>query len=331
VTSAATSAPAVQRLVRALRVPGATAPYDTAHVSVFYPALTETIDPIGTLAPDPAAAPYPVLIWFPGNSTDPAYYSWLAERVARTGVAVVTFTHLAVIPPNVYGISPGVDLDVARPDTFRTAPMALLLRPLLDLLAEVNASDGPLQTQLALDSVLIGGHSAGGTVVLNSASHEFFPELRGAISYAAHTMASTMFGWEPGTVLPLTGDVPVLMFAAGQDGLVAKASRWYGEGDERPDPIARTFATLPDGAVRERSRLVALPGANHFSVCFPYDGGLPRLRDDLPATVDEESVRTLVADAIIEFLHACLSDDDAALGRLDVLLSASPLLKEEAP
>lgn len=319
---------AVQRLVRALRVPGATEPYDTAHVSVFHPATTEPIDPIGTLAPDPTAVPYPVLVWFPGNSTDPAYYSWLAERVARTGVAVVTFTHLAVIPPNVYGISPGVDLAVARPDTFRTAPMALLLRPLLDLLAELNAADGPLQGQLAIDQVVIGGHSAGGTVVLNSATRQFFPELRGAISYAAHTMASTMFGWEPGTVLPLTGDVPVLMFAAGRDGLVAKASRWYGEGDERPDPIARTFATLPEGGARDRSRLVTLPGANHFSVCFPYDGGLPRLRDDWPATVDEAAVRDLIADAIIMFMQAC-RDDDAALEQLDALLSASPLLKED--
>jgi pimeloyl-ACP methyl ester carboxylesterase len=297
-------------------------------VKAYYPALAEASDPIGTLAPDTSLAPYPVLLWFTGNNTDPATYSWLAERAAGAGFCVVTFTHLGLIPPDMIGISPGVDLSLARPDTFGSAPMASLLHPLLQLMAELDAGPGPLTGLLDLDSVVIGGHSAGGTVALNSARHAFVPQLRGVISYAAHTMASTMFGWEPGTVLPLTGDVPVLMFAAGRDGLVAKAARWYGEDGDDADPIARTFATLPEGAARSRSRLVRIPGANHFTICHPRGESLPRLRDDLAATVDEAQVRELISAVVLEFLRAAVAGDDAALDRLDTALTASPLTKE---
>ena len=42
----------VQTLVRATRIEGADAPYDTAHVKITYPALdADPVDPVGTLPP----------------------------------------------------------------------------------------------------------------------------------------------------------------------------------------------------------------------------------------------------------------------------------------
>ena len=49
----------VQTLVRASRVPGATAPYDTLHVTLTYPALdAEPVDKVGTLGPAAELSPF---------------------------------------------------------------------------------------------------------------------------------------------------------------------------------------------------------------------------------------------------------------------------------
>ena len=151
----------------------------------------------------------------------------------------------------------------------------------------MNAEEGPLHGLLDLDRVALGGHSAGGTIALNSADHRYFPQVRAVFSYAAHTMASTMFGWPAGTVLPLSGDCPALVMSGTEDGLVARQREVLRRGRRSASTRSSAPSTrCPTTPTAAGSWLLSIKGANHFSIAFPHDGGLPRLRDDLPATAD---------------------------------------------
>jgi predicted dienelactone hydrolase len=332
---ASDAAVAVQAIHRSIRIPGATAPNDTAHVTVHYPAVAgQVVDPIGTLAPSvQEGRRLPIVVFASGMNCDAAYYRWLATRLAVDGFAVVTYGYVGAVPPAQVGLTAGVDVDAVKPDTYGTRPVGLALAPILELMAALDA-EGPLAGVLALDRVAFGGHSAGGTVALESASTRYFPQVRAAFAIASHTMASTVFGWEPGTVLPLSGEVPVLMVHATQDGLVAAAAKWYGEEPGDFDPIGRSFDTLPDPSASDSpdsapsagSWLLRLDGANHFSVCFPEDHLWPRAGEDLPASVPGEQVRDLLAAAISGFLHQFLLEDHAAGAALVRLFDSTPFV-----
>lgn len=316
----------VQAVHRAARIPSAPAPYDTLHATVHYPAVVgRPVDPVGTLAPD--ADPdrrLPIVVIASGMNCDAAYYRWLATRLARQGFAAVTYSYVGAVPPEQYGLTAGVDVDAVRPDTYGTRPVGLAIGPILDLMAALH-DDGPLAGVLDLESVALGGHSAGGTVALESAARSYFPQVKAAFSLSAHTMASTVFGWEPGTVLPLSGDVPVLMTHSTRDGLVAAAAKWYGQEPGEFDPIGRSFDTLPaDGS--GDSWLIRLEGANHFSVCSPEDHLWPRAGEDSPATVPGDEVRDLLGSAICLFLRIHLKNDTAARDSLDRILADSPFV-----
>jgi dienelactone hydrolase len=317
----------VQAIHRAVRIPGAQAPHDTAQVTVHYPAVVgQMLDPVGTLAPAVEdGGQLPIVLFASGMNCDQAYYRWLATRLARKGFAAATYNFVGHVPPAQVGLTAGVDVDAVKPDTYGTTPVGLAWAPLLELMGQLQA-DGPLAGVLDLDHVAFGGHSAGGTVALESASKAYFPQVKAVFSLAAHTMASTVFGWDPGTVLPLSGDVPVFMVAASRDGLVASAAKWYGEDPETFDPIGRSFDTLPESEHSAGSWLVRLEGANHFSVCAPADHLWPRAGEDLPATVPGDEVRDLLAAALSAFLKQHVRHDAESGDELRRLLDETPFV-----
>lgn len=322
-----TSQHPVQTLVRATRVEGAHAPYDTAHVQVTYPAREQTVDPTGTLAASAAGVPFPLVVWFPGMGTDPSYYRWLGQAVARAGYVFVTSSFVGQVPPAQVGLTPGVDLSRCTPDTFGSGPVSTTLGPVLDVLAELGRPDGdsPLAGLLDLDRVALGGHSAGGTVALESHDHRWFPQVRAVLTYASHTMAATMLGWPAGTALPLPGSCPVLLVSGTEDGLVAGSARFYGVDPDDYDPMALTLATLPDTPGAKGSLHVSVKGANHFSITWPQDGGTPRAGEDLPATAPADEIRRLICETFVHFLHLYVREDPGARSALDAQL-ASPLV-----
>ena len=93
----------------------------------------------------------------------------------------------------------------------------------------------------------------------------------------------------------------------------------------RVDPIERTFDTLPDTDATRGSWLLSVKGANHFAIAFPQDGGLPRRRDDFPATADVVSIRDLIARATLQFLQHHVRNLPGADSALAALLDQSPL------
>ncbi|GIH02409.1 hypothetical protein Rhe02_04760 [Rhizocola hellebori] len=283
----------------AATIPGAKAPFDTAHLRVYYPAAPDGSDRerlSGVMAADAEGAPFPVALIISGVNVGQEGYRWLATELAAKGFVAVTFDWVGTLFGGMHGITPGVDLDAARPDGYGKRPTCPSLRPVLDALRDMT---GPLDGLLDLDRVALIGHSAGGTVALQSA--RFVPEVKAVVTYGAHTMVATMLGWPAGTVLPAQVDCPVLLLAGENDGVINGSADRYGEDPAtRKDPITRTFTeALPPGP----HQMVTLPGANHFAIVHPVDHTAARAFLDREASTDPAVSRETLSGLIGDFLH----------------------------
>ncbi|MGX1810547.1 alpha/beta hydrolase family protein [Nocardia sp. NPDC055321] len=285
---------------------GGESPFDTAHLKVYYPATATGDDAerlTGVFAPDPARTPLPVVVFLSGVNVGQDSYRRYATAVAEAGYAVVTMDRVAELFGGQRGLTPGVDLDAARPDAYGTRPTCPAIGAILEALSELNASP-PLRGALDLERVALGGHSAGGTVVLQSA--RYFPSVAAVFAWGAHTMVATMLGWDPGTVLPAQVNCPVLLGVGDDDGVIRGSADRYGEdGADRPDPVRRTFdEALPAG----EHLLAVVPGANHFGIA-DADPTAARAFLDGPGGIDAVAP---FARLTTLFLHAHLRGDPAA-------------------
>lgn len=312
----------VRALWWACRVPGLKEPFDTAHLRVFYPARPTGSDAerlSGEIPADPAGAPYPVALLLPGINVGQDAYRWLAVALASAGVVTVTADLVGELFAGSHGLTPAVDLEAAAPAGYGTRPTSPLIGALLAAVRELGTRP-PLAGLLDTDRVALGGHSAGGTVALQSAG--LTPGVRAVFAYGAHTVVADLLGWPPGTVLPAGGGAPVLLLSGEHDGVIAaSADRYTGPpGGAPPDPVARTFdEAVPDAA--GGNVLATLAGANHFTACHPQDP--TGARGFLERTVPDDggAARDLLSRLITLFCTAHLRGDGAARSRLDELLA----------
>lgn len=290
----------IRALYRSARVPGAPAPYDTLTLKVFYPAAfgdTPQERNTGVIPPDASGAPYPVVIFFPGVNVSMESYAWLAVELARRGLVTVLFMWIAEDFPGSVSLTPGMDLDFLKPDTYGAGPSASALPVILEELARLNAA-GVLAGMLDVNRIILGGHSAGGTMALMNAHPGWFPQVRGAFAYGAHTGASTMLGFAPGTVLPLP-PAPVLIVGGTRDGVVeASGHRYALNGAATPTLLLER--TFHEGA-QAGSALVILEGANHFLVCHPHDVTTGRGFLEQPTNGDASALRALFVELVDAF------------------------------
>jgi dienelactone hydrolase len=315
----------VRAVHTACTIPGLQPPLDTAHVKVFYPAdpvgdMTERMT--GVIRADSTEAPYPVVVFFNGINVTAESYRWLATALAERGYVTVLFTLVEEVFGTGVAVSPGIDVELVKPETYGSAACGTAVQPVLDALAKLQ---GPLDGLLDLDRVALGGHSGGGTVVLQSANPAWFPGVKAVFTYGAHAMASTILGWPVGHVLDLSDDVAALLMTGEHDGVMAASAVRYGEeaGADRVDPVERTFDTSFAGGRGDVVHLV-MRGANHFTVAHPLDETSARSFLDDPATGDEDVARAGIVDALKLFLDASLRDDAEALKILQTWTDAPP-------
>lgn len=320
----------VRAFFRAAKVETAQPPYDTIHLKVLYPARmsrSETERNMGIVPADPDQAPFPVVIFFSGVNCGSELYQWLGVKLVERGLVVVTFAWVAENLPGIVGITPGIDRAMWAPATYGTGPTASALPALLAELEHLQAQ-GILAGLLDLQKVVLGGHSAGGRVAIQSADSRFFPQLAAAFGYGVHTAAPVILGYEPGTILPLPDSLPLLMMGGTCDGVIANSSDRYGISPaDATTSTMRTFKEAISGG-RNDSYLVLLEGANHFSIADPKDltTAIPFL--DFPATQPEEEIRSLMVEIIGLFIDAHVRHQPEASQALDQLLNAAnPLIK----
>lgn len=314
----------VRALFDAAKVEGSASPYDTLHLKVFYPAqaldFTQRLN-MGILPADQQQAPFKVVILFNGINCGPELYQWLAVKLAERGLVVVTFSWIAENLPGMVGLTPGVDVTKLSLTTYSSGPTVLALPTLLAALEKLQ-NKGTLAGLLDLQQIILGGHSAGGRVVIESADPRFFSQVVAAFAYGAHAAAFTQLGYPPGTILPLPDCLPLLLMGGTCDGVIANSSDRYGVTWEQPTtPIVRTFREAIAGG-RKDSYLLLLEGANHFSITSPLDLTIGTSYLDFPATQPEEQLRDIMAEAIGLFIDAHVNHQSAALTALNQLLTS---------
>lgn len=282
------------------------------HLKAHYPALyggTLNERNTGMIPADLSQGPRPVAVIMPGINVAHESYAWLSTALVGAGFVAITYGWICEELPGLPALSPGLDVTALKPDAYGTRPSSTALAPLLDWLAEANAQ-GPLAGLLDLKRIVLGGHSAGGSVALMNADPDWFPGLRGVWSYGAHSKASTMLGYPEDTVLSLPGKLPTLLIGGDQDGVVAASAFRYGaaEGAD-PDPVGPLRRTLDEGlaAASAPSELRIIKGANHFSACYPADPATGRPFLDWPCQRDDAEIRAELATAITEFSVSAVS------------------------
>lgn len=293
----------IRALFHAATLPNASAPYNVLHLKVYYPAAPINSDAermTGVIPADKTSAPMPVVIFFNGINVGIESYHWLAVKMAEANIVAVMYTHVAETLPGVIGLTPAIDLSKVKPDTYGSGATCPAIQPILDSLAQLNGDEkSPLCGAMDLNNIILGGHSAGGTVALQNG--QFFEQVQAVFSYAGHTMASTMLGFEAGTVLKV-GDKSVMLMRGDKDGVIAASRVRYGTEGQSADPVEKTFDEACQPSAGEEAYDVLLQGANHFSIAHPLDETTGRFFLDMEMTRPAEEIREQIAGLVLAFI-----------------------------
>lgn len=306
----------------AVRAEGFDSPWDTLHLKVFYPAVPTGSDAerlTGRIPVDADATPLPVAIILHGINVTTESYRWLAEELAAAGIVAVTFSWVGELFAGQYGLTPGVDIAAAGPDTYGTRPTCPGIPAVLAGLRALAADEqSELHDALDLTRVAVVGHSAGGTMVLQNGG--YFDEVVAGVAFGAHNLASEVLGHEPGIVLDCPGDEPLLLMGGTADGVIARSADRYGTDAHDRDPLDRTWEDGLGGR-HAGSHLVRIDGATHFAMTHPIDLTAARafLEPDQPANASEH--RALVGRLTVAFLRLHLRDDASAADDLDAAVA----------
>lgn len=293
----------IRAIFHATALPNATAPYNVLHLKIYYPAAPINTDAermTGVISADKTSAPMPVVIFFNGINVGIESYHWLAVKLAEANIVTVMYTHIAETLPSVIGLTPAIDLSKVKPDTYGTGATCPAIQPILDSLAQLNSDEkSPLHQALDLNHIILGGHSAGGTVALQNA--QFFEQVKAVFAYAGHTMASTMLGFAPNTVLNV-GSKSVMLMRGDRDGVIAASRVRYGTEGQNQDPVEKTFDEACQPSAGEEAFDVLLQGANHFSIAHPLDETTGRFFLDMEMTRPAEEIRNQIAELVLAFI-----------------------------
>jgi predicted dienelactone hydrolase len=289
-------------IFRAVKVENAKTPFDVIHLKIFYPAYPPQNDierNTGILSPKISNTPYPVILMLNGVNCPPESYQWLGEFLCEKGYIFVTFQWISDdLPGGMQGLTPGIDVRFMNYENYGKGATGSAIQPILAELEKVNA-DGILKDCMDLDCVILGGHSAGGSIALMNAGH--FPQVKAAFAYGSHTQGSTIMGFPPDYVCPITSEKPLLILGGNKDGVITWSARRYGKTDaDSTISLRQTFEKAFSGNRGDRY-LIIFDGANHFTFAHPKDLTTGRPFLDFEPKNDEKH-RQIMAQIIVDFI-----------------------------
>lgn len=282
----------IRAIFGATTLPDAQPPYDRVQFRVYYPAHKPRGAELntGSVGVDPQQTPLPVVIIAAGVNCGPEAYQWLAHELAANGFAVVTYSCIVALGPDLVGLIP--DDGSSGPTSRGTVFSALLAG-----LADVNRRP-PLAGALDLSRVALIGHSAGGRTALYLAAAPPSP-LAAVVALSAHVAELGADGGPQ--VRPFAATCPVLMCDGDADGVISGSRFRYGVPPEAEwDPAALTFDAL---APRDGEHLfVRVLGGTHFTFVHPGDPATGRAFLEAPDE-DAEAHRAATASVVVAFLR----------------------------
>lgn len=304
----------VRAFYRAARVASAEPPYDNLAMKVYYPCLySGSLEErnTGFIPADEGQAPFPVVIIMPGINISHESYSWLAHNLARAGLVTLSYSWIGREMEDRISVTPGVELAGLTAAEYGKQATCPALPVLLDELQSINRNS-LLAGLLDLENVFLGGHSAGGTMALLNGNRNWFPQLRGVFTYAAHCAANKLLGWPENSMMPLEANIPLLLMGGSRDGVIEASGFRYSDGTEAGPTtrIQRTFDESIEGG-RDDCHLLIVEGANHFSFSHPADTATGRPFLDHPETQSGEAIRAYLAELISSFCHSALERESA--------------------
>lgn len=295
----------VRAFYRAASLEALQPPYNHVTLKITYPAMPPDNEQelnSGYLAADCKQAPFPIIIMMPGINVSPEAYDWLAQGLATRGIVTVTYSFVTEEIPGLISLSPGIDLEYLKPEKFGKAPTATALAAIIKELIRVN-SDSVLQGTLALDKIVLGGHSAGGTVALLNGHPDWFPGLTGVFSYGAHTAAATTLGWPDNSYLPSPSLLPTLMLGGDCDGVIEGSQMRYSNSTDN-SASSKLEQSFEQAITSNRGdcHLAIVSGANHFAIAYPEDNTTGRGFLDKEATRPGQQIRQILEQLIGLFI-----------------------------
>lgn len=297
------------------------APYNQAQLKIHYPADqrpdAQQRDS-GIIPPLRLAGGMPMVIFMAGANCHAEAYNWLGQALASRGIAMLSYSYIGTDVGSEAALTPGIELAQMRPDNFAKAPSALLLPAILQQLQQLNCSPA-FADCFDLHQLILGGHSAGGTLALLNAVPDWFAGIKACFSYAAHTAAATVLGWPQQTLLPLPAKVPTLMLGGSRDGVIANSAERY-QADADPTALLQRCFQQANDSDRDDNYLAIVEGANHGTVLAPEDPCSGRGFLDWPAQGNSEQQRQLIADLCSYFIAAHVQQQPTAVQQLRQLL-----------
>ena len=332
----------VRAIYRAAGVAQVKTPYNSVSMKVYYPCrYGDSFEErnTGFIPADERQAPLPIVIIMPGINVSHESYGWLAMQLSAAGFVVVTYSWITVEMADMVSVSPGVSMAQLMHEQYGRQPSCPVLPALFRELARMQKKS-VLAGLLDLNRIVIGGHSAGGTMALLNANTDWFPQLCGAFSYGAHTAANVQLGWAEDSMMPITRVLPLLILGGSRDGVIAASSHRYGgpsggaggsskggSGSDATWRIERTFHEAVKGKRGDRY-LVIIEGANHFSFVWPADQSTGRPFLDYRATGSSRKIRDFIAGMIIHFCDYAARGDATGAANLQALCDRdNPLVR----
>ncbi len=237
--------------------------------------------------------PFPIAVFCNPVNIGPEFARWIATALARHGIVTATFSWMSSVQ--------GFDVMVPGVQTGPGTVAAIVAG-----IERLNGQAGPLKGRLDTSTVVVGGHSAGGSIALMAADLTTHPQVRAVFSMAGHNARphGDTVKFEPLG----NGGIPVFLIAGTNDGVIDRSRFRYGvaPGVEW-DPMGRTFnESLTD--LHRRHVFARLSGANHFSFADPDDDatvGRPFM--DSPSSTPGPDVRRWCAAAIGAFCVSAIA------------------------
>ena len=276
---------------------------------------------------DNKRTPLPVVILIPDVDMPQENYSWLAEALAQAGMAAVSYNWVHEHADGLVKSGPGLQSKRLSRKRLGRKPSCPALPAVMAELKRMNKR-GPLAGALNLSCIVLGGHAAGGSAALLNANREWFPNLCGAFAYASHTLTEPGNGWERGEVMPLPRDMPLLLMAGTEDGVLAH--RLPGTGT-RPETwaVEKTFTDGVKGRRGDR-HLVLVAGASHYTFTSPRDTASGSGFLDRRTRGKGKALRAYLAKLIVTFCDQTCRKDPMSRADMEALVQPAHAMVADA-